>query len=55
MDRNIAYACIVVDSRLQEYNQNGVGIAIGKTIIEYSHKVTTQTEDCFTAKMLWNK
>eukprot|EP00804_Cyclotella_cryptica_P011478 CCRYP_016405-RA/>CCRYP_016405-RA protein AED:0.32 eAED:0.32 QI:0/0/0/1/0/0/3/0/516 len=52
-DRTITYACVVVDYRPQKEDPNSDRITVGGNLIDYPGKLTTQTADLVTSKILW--
>ncbi len=53
-DRTITYACIAIDHWLQKDDLNRVCITVGKNLIDYPHKLMTQTADMVSSKIMWN-
>lgn len=53
-DRVITYARIVVDFRLQKEDPNHVRITAGGNLINYPGKLTMNTANLTTAKIMWN-
>jgi hypothetical protein len=53
-DRTATYARIVIDHRLQKDDPNQVQKMVGGNLINYLYKLTTQTADMVSAKIMWN-
>ena len=53
-DCTVTYARIVVDYRSQKDDPNRVRITVGGNLIDYPGKLTTQTADLTTTKVMWN-
>jgi hypothetical protein len=53
-DRTVIYACIVIDHWPQKDDPNHVHITIGGNFIDYPYKLTTQTADEISSKIMWN-
>jgi hypothetical protein len=53
-DRVITYARVVVNHRPQKADPNRIQITAGGNLINYPGKLTTQTANITTAKLLWN-
>jgi hypothetical protein len=53
-DRVITYTQVVVDHCPQKADPNQIRITAGGNLINYPGKLTTQTADITTAKLLWN-
>ncbi len=53
-DRVITYARVVVDHCPQKADPNRIRITAGGNLINYPGKLTIQTTDITTAKLLWN-
>jgi hypothetical protein len=53
-DRIITYACIVIKHRPQKDDPNPVCITVGGNLINYPYKLTTQTADMVSSKIMCN-
>ena len=53
-DRTITYARVVVDFRPQIADPHRICITAGGNLINYPGKLTTQTADLTTSKLMWN-
>jgi hypothetical protein len=53
-NRTITYACMVVDFRPQKADPHQIRINAGGNLINYPGKLSTQTADLTTSKLMWN-
>jgi len=53
-DQTVTYARIVINHRSQKDDPNRVRIMVGGNLIDYPYKLTTQTADMVSAKIMWN-
>ncbi len=53
-DRTVTYACIVIDHWPQKDDPNSARITVGGNLIDYPYKLTTQTADMVSSKIMWN-
>ncbi len=53
-DRTVTYAQIIIDHRPQKDDPNQVRITVGGNLIDYPYKLTTQTANKVSAKIVWN-
>jgi hypothetical protein len=53
-DRTITYARVVDDFRPQKADPHRIRITAGGNLINYPGKLTTQTADLTTSKLMWN-
>jgi hypothetical protein len=53
-DWTVTYAWIVISHRPQKDDPNQVRIAVGGNLIDYPYKLSTQTADMVSAKIVWN-
>jgi hypothetical protein len=53
-DRTVTYACIVIDHWPQKDDPNHVPITVSGNLIDYPYKLTTQTTDMVSSKIMLN-
>jgi hypothetical protein len=53
-DHTVTYARIVIDRWPQKDNSNRICITVGRNLINYPYKLTTQTADMVSSKIMWD-
>jgi hypothetical protein len=53
-DRTVTYARIVINYQPQKDDPNCVRITVGGNLIDYPYKLTTQTANMISSKIMWN-